>query len=90
MAAVDFSADSCAALAWAQQLAGEASLDAVHVLEPELNRTLAPAEREHANAEMRAIAGNLMNNLRAQFPGNIAGHIETGYVPAQVLELVCG
>jgi nucleotide-binding universal stress UspA family protein len=87
LAAVDFSADSDAALIWGRRLAGEARLDVLHVLEPEIDRRLPPAEREVANADMRNIATNLMNNLLANLPGENAGHIEMGYVPTRILEL---
>ena len=87
LAAVDFSADSRIALAWARCLAGKARLDVVHVLESELDRRLPQDERENRDAEMRAIAGNLMSNLLADLPGENTGHVETGYPPARLLEL---
>lgn len=87
LAAVDFSADSDAALVWGRRLAGESRLDVLHVLEPEVDRRLPLAEREAANADMRNIANNLMNNLLAKLPGENAGHIEMGYVPTRILEL---
>ncbi len=87
LAAVDFSADSDAALAWARRLAGETCLDVVHVLEPELDRRLSPHAREAANADMRTIAKNLMGNLLANLPGAYTAHVETGYVPVRILDL---
>lgn len=87
LAAVDFFASSRAALDWARRLAGEERLDVVHVLEPELNRRLSARERGQANAEMRAIAQGLMDNLLANLPGENRGHIEIGDPPARLLEL---
>ncbi|HEY9098107.1 MAG TPA: universal stress protein [Thiobacillus sp.] len=87
LAAVDFSVDSDAALVWGRQLAGEACLDVLHILAPEIDRRLPLIEREAANADMRTIAHNLMNNLLATLPGKNAPHIEMGYVPTRILEL---
>jgi len=87
LAAVDFSTDSRQALAWARRLAAETRLHVVHVLEPELDRRLSEQERETANADMRAIADNLMANLLADVPGPHAAHVEPGYPPARLLEL---
>lgn len=87
LAAVDFTADSRAVLAWARRMAGETRLAVVHVLEPELGRRMAAAEREQANAGMRAIAESLMGNLLADLPGDNAGHVESGYPPERILEL---
>lgn len=87
LAAVDFSADSDAALVWGRRLAGETCLDVLHVLEPEMDRRLPLAEREAANADMRTIARNLMDNVLASLPGKNASHVETGYVPTRILEL---
>ncbi len=87
LAAVDFSADSRAVLAWARRLAGDTRLAVLHVLEPELSRRLSADQRDQANAEMRAIAENLMANLLADLPGENAGHVESGYPPERVLEL---
>jgi len=87
LVAVDFSADSDAALVWGRRLAGETCLDVLHVLAPEMDRRLPLTEREAANADMRTIAHNLMDNLLAELPGNNASHIETGYVPTRILEL---
>jgi len=87
LVAVDFSADSEAALVWGRRLAGETCLDVLHVLEPEMDRRLSRTEREAANADMRTIAHNLMANLLASLPGKNAPHVETGYVPTRILEL---
>lgn len=86
LVAVDFSADSDAALVWGRRLAGETCLDVLHVLEPEMDRRLPRTEREAANADMRTIAHNLMDNLLASLPGKNASHVETGYVPTRILE----
>jgi len=87
LAAVDFSADSDAALAWARRLADGAHLDVLHVLDPELDRHLSPQAREEANADMRAIATNLMDNQLYGLPGEVAAHIEMGHVPTRIFEL---
>lgn len=87
LAAVDFSADSDVALDWARRLADGIHLDVLHVLAPELDRRLPEAAREAANADMRAIATNLMRNLLSDLPGDIAGHVEMGHVPTRIFEL---
>ncbi len=87
LVAVDFSADSDAALAWGRRLAGDACLDVLHVLAPEIDHRLPRTEREAANADMRTIAHNLMDNLLAKLPGKNAPHIEMGYAPTRILEL---
>ena len=87
LAAVDFSADSDAAIVWARRLAGDARLDVLHILEPELDRRLPQAKRKEANADMHNIAQNLMTNLLAKLPGENSAHVELGYVPTRILEL---
>lgn len=87
LAAVDFSADSDVALDWARRLAEGIHLDVLHVLAPELDRRLPEAAREAANADMRAIATNLMRNLLSDLPDEIAGHVEMGHVPTRIFEL---
>jgi nucleotide-binding universal stress UspA family protein len=87
LAAVDFSADSDAALAWARRLADGGHLDVLHVLDPELNRHLPSQVREAVHADMRIIASNLMDNLLSGLPGEIAAHVEMGHVPTRIFEL---
>lgn len=87
LAAVDFSADSDVALAWARRLADGAHLDVLHVLDPELDRHLPPQALEAAHADMRTIATNLMDNLLSGLSGELARHVEMGHVPTRIFEL---
>lgn len=91
LAAVDFSPDSHAALAWAAHLSVDGSAEALHVLPDEDERHLrgaglsAEAVRQR-RVDMRAIAKNLMANLLADMPAQAAGHIETGPAAKIILE----
>jgi nucleotide-binding universal stress UspA family protein len=90
LAAVDFSPDSHAALAWAARLAGEGRLEALHVLPEEDEGRLRGAGLDseairQRRAEMRAIAENLMANLLADLPVPAVGHVETGPAAKAIL-----
>jgi nucleotide-binding universal stress UspA family protein len=87
LAAVDFSADSYAALAWARQLADGAHLDVLHVIDPELERHLPPQARDGAHADMRSIAASMMQDLLSGLSGDPAAHVEMGHVPTRIFEL---
>lgn len=87
LAAVDFSADSDTALAWARLLADGVRLDVLHVLDPELDRLLPSQALEAAHADMRTIAANLMENMVSGLPGELAAHVEMGHVPTRIFEL---
>lgn len=90
LAAVDFSADSRAALTWAARLAGEGRLEALHVLPVEDEGRLREAGLDsqairRRRAEMRAIAENMMANLLADLPVQAAGQVETGPAARAIL-----
>jgi len=92
LAAVDFSHDSRAALAWSARLAADGRMEALHVL-PRENETrlraagLDGAAIEERRAEMRAIAENLMANLLAELPAGATPRFEHG--PAAEAILAC-
>lgn len=91
LAAVDFSPDSRAALAWAARLAADDHLDALHALPAEDEGRLREAGLDseairQRQAEMRAIAENLMAKLLADLSVQATGHVETGPAAGVILE----
>jgi nucleotide-binding universal stress UspA family protein len=91
LAAVDFSPDSRAALAWAARLTADGRLDVLHVLPREDEEGLRGAGLDsqaiqQRKAEMHAIADNLMANLLADLPVRASGQVETGSAPKVILE----
>lgn len=86
LAAVDFSPDSRAALAWAVRLTVEDGLDVLHVLPEEDEARLRSAGLDSAaiqqrRKDMRAIVENLMTGLLAELPVKATRHIDTGHYP---------
>lgn len=88
LAALDFSPDARAALAWARSAAPQARLDVLHVLESELEgfvgRAFMSATAEGAT---QAIAEILMSALLKDVPGEVVSFIEDGEPAQQILAL---
>ena len=88
MAAIDFSADSRAALRWASRLA--ADIHALHVLPFENETALREAGLDDGairqrSRDMHTIAINLMDNLLERLSVQAVTHIESGYAPEVIL-----
>lgn len=79
LAAVDFFPYTRAVCDWAQRLAGGGAIRLLHVLTEE-------DHDEAANAEMRAIADNLMVTLRLSLPDTTANYVEVGYPPFMIVQ----
>ncbi|MDP1735468.1 MAG: universal stress protein [Sulfuritalea sp.] len=90
LAALDLFPHARAVVEWAAELAWEGQLRLLHVLEPMDERGLRAMGLDDAASrqrqdEMRAIAGNLMADLRSGLQGEVEIRIETGYPPARIL-----
>ncbi|MBM4182287.1 MAG: universal stress protein [Betaproteobacteria bacterium] len=91
LAAVDFFPHSRVVVAWARRLAADGHLRVLHAPEPLdesglRSKGLDGAAIKQHREEMRAIAENLMANLRADLPREVESHIEPGYPPTRILE----
>ena len=91
LAAVDFFPHARAVVEWAGKLARDGRLRLLHVLEPLDERGLRAKGPDDAairqrRDESRAIAENLMADLRSGLQGEVEISIETGYPPARILE----
>ncbi|MDP2810576.1 MAG: universal stress protein [Rhodocyclaceae bacterium] len=91
LAAVDFFPHARAVVEWAGKLARDGRLRLLHVLEPLDERGLRAKGPDDAairqrRDESRAIAENLMADLRSGLQGEVEICIETGYPPARILE----
>lgn len=91
LAAVDLFPHSRAVVEWASRLAADGRLQLLHALEPMdesglRDQGLDSAAIRQCQDEMRAIAENLMANLSAGTPGEVASRIEPGYPPTRILE----
>lgn len=91
LAAVDFYPHSRAVIDWARRLAAEEPLRLLHALEP-LDESALRAQGldgaaiRQCHETRRAMAENLMADLRAATPGEVESHIEPGYPPTRILE----
>lgn len=91
LAAVDFFPHSRVVVEWARRLAADGHPRMLHALEPMDEsglraKGLDSGAIKQRREEMRAIAENLMANLRADLPGEVESHIEPGYPPTRILE----
>lgn len=91
LAAVDFFPHARAVVEWAGKLARDGRLRLLHVLEPLDERGMRAKGPDDAairqrRDESRAIAENLMADLRSGLQGEVETRIETGYPPARILE----
>ncbi|MDP1652740.1 MAG: universal stress protein [Rhodocyclaceae bacterium] len=91
LAALDFSSHAPVVVAWADKLARDGQLRLLHVLEPMDEHDLRAKGLDDAairqrREETRAIAENLLADLRSNLPSEVETHIETGYPPARILE----
>ena len=91
LAAVDFFPYARAVVEWADKLAWDGRLRLLHVLElPDEHglRARGPGDAaiRQRRDESRAIAENLMADLRSGLQGEVEIRIETGYPPARILE----
>lgn len=91
LAAVDFFPHARAVVEWAAKLAWDGRLRLLHVLEAPDERGpraggLDDASIRQRRDETRAIAENLMTDLRSGLQGEVEMRIETGYPPARILE----